>query len=532
MACRAKQTLAVWKFASCDGCQLSLLDCEDELLALAERVEIAYFLEATSATVEGPYDVSIVEGSITTAHDAERIQEVRRQSRALITIGACATAGGIQALRNFADVEDFTRDRLRLARLHLDARHLDADQRARAGRLRAATAARSTSSQLLEVIGAHLAGRRPRVRAHSVCVECKRRGTVCVMVAHGTPCLGPVTHAGCGAICPAYDRGCYGCYGPMETPNTAALSARMAAARLRRARPGPRLPHLQRRRAGRSGRPARRMSDARRTRMIRTDYLARVEGEGAMYVRLDGGEVARGQAAHLRAAALLRGVPARPRVHRGARHHRADLRHLPGRLPDERRAGDGGRLRRGDRRGPAARPAPPALLRRVDREPQPARLHAARAGLPRLRGRRSRWPAITASIVEQGLQMKKAGNAVMARGRRPGGPPDQRPRRRLLPGAHPRASCARSSDPLERARETALATVALGRDAAVPGRASCAPELRRAVRARRATRSTSARSSPTAAWTSPRRSSTSTSSRSTSSTPTRCTPASASAAPT
>jgi coenzyme F420-reducing hydrogenase gamma subunit len=204
MAVPRKQTLAVWKFASCDGCQLSLLDCEDELLLLADRLQIAHFLEASSATVDGPYDVSIVEGSITTAHDAERIQEVRRHSRALITIGACATAGGIQALRNFADVEDFT------SIVYASPEYIS-------------TLGTSTP------ISAHvLAGRRPHVRAHSVCVECKRRGTVCVMVAHGTPCLGPVTHAGCGAICPAYDRGCYGCYGPMESPNTAALSARMA----------------------------------------------------------------------------------------------------------------------------------------------------------------------------------------------------------------------------------------------------------------------------------------------------------------
>src|SRR5215213_6268649 len=99
--------LAVWKFASCDGCQLSILDCEDELLALAGKVDLAYFLEASSAPVAGPYDLSLVEGSITTPEDAERIQEVRRQSKALVTIGACATAGGIQALRNFADVDEF-----------------------------------------------------------------------------------------------------------------------------------------------------------------------------------------------------------------------------------------------------------------------------------------------------------------------------------------------------------------------------------------------------------------------------------------
>jgi len=226
-----KQTLAVWKFASCDGCQLSLLDCEDELLMLADRLHIAHFLEASSAIVEmptRPYDISIVEGSISTAHDAERIQEVRASSRVLITIGACATTGGIQALRNFADVEEFTRvvyaspDYIStLATSTPISAHVSVDYELNGCPI--------NKRQLLEVIGAHLAERRPRVRAHSVCVECKRRGTVCVMVAHGTPCLGPVTHAGCGAICPAYDRGCYGCYGPMESPNTASLSAQMAA---------------------------------------------------------------------------------------------------------------------------------------------------------------------------------------------------------------------------------------------------------------------------------------------------------------
>ena len=219
-----RPTLAVWKFASCDGCQLSLLDCEDELLAVAGEIEIAQFLEASSATVAGPYDVSVVEGSITTPHDADRIRQIRAQSRALITIGACATAGGIQALRNFADVEAFTRivyaapDYIStLATSTPISAHVPVDFELRGCPV--------SKRQLLEVINAHLNRRRPRVRAHSVCIECKRRGTVCVMVAHGTPCLGPVTHAGCGAICPAYDRGCYGCYGPQETPNTASLDA-------------------------------------------------------------------------------------------------------------------------------------------------------------------------------------------------------------------------------------------------------------------------------------------------------------------
>jgi coenzyme F420-reducing hydrogenase gamma subunit len=224
---RSKPKLAVWKFASCDGCQLSLLDCEDELLALAGEVEIAYFLEATRATVEAPYDLSLVEGSITTQADAERIRQVRRASRRLVTIGACATAGGIQALRDFADVSEFTSVVYAtpeyISTLETStpiSAHVPVDFELRGCPI--------DKGQLLEVISAYLDERSPRIRSHSVCVECKRRGTVCVMVAHGTPCLGPVTHAGCGALCPAYDRGCYGCFGPMESPQTPALNRRMA----------------------------------------------------------------------------------------------------------------------------------------------------------------------------------------------------------------------------------------------------------------------------------------------------------------
>jgi len=224
MAADGKPTLAVWKFASCDGCQLGVLSLEHELLTLADRLEIAYFIEASSAPVEGPYDVSLVEGSITTPHDAERIREVRASSRSLITIGACATAGGIQALRNFGDVEEFARivyaspDYIStLSTSTPISAHVTVDFELHGCPI--------NKWQLLEVISAHLNRRRPRIRSHSVCVECKRRGTVCVMVAHGTACLGPVTHAGCGALCPAYDRGCYGCYGPKETPNTASLDS-------------------------------------------------------------------------------------------------------------------------------------------------------------------------------------------------------------------------------------------------------------------------------------------------------------------
>jgi sulfhydrogenase subunit delta len=215
-------TLAVWKFASCDGCQLTLLDCEDELLTIAEQVQISTFLEASSAVVGGPYDVSLVEGSITTPADARRIKEIREQSKVLVTIGACATAGGVQALRNLADVEEFAS--VVYARPEYIATlptstpasaHVTVDYQLQGCPI--------DRGQLLDTLAALLVGRKPRLPAKTVCTECKMRGVTCVVVAEGIPCLGPVTHAGCGALCPSYHRGCYGCFGPAATPNSAAL---------------------------------------------------------------------------------------------------------------------------------------------------------------------------------------------------------------------------------------------------------------------------------------------------------------------
>ncbi len=227
MAAPVRPRLAVFKFASCDGCQLTLLDCEDELLPIADRVEIADFREASSATIDGPYDLTLVEGSITTPEDAERIQRIRASSRTLVTIGACATAGGVQALRNFADVAEYRRvvyarpELLRtLATSTPIQEHVKVDFELHGCPI--------SKHQLLELLTALLGRRSPNLSGESVCVECKRRGNVCVLVAHGTPCLGPVTQTGCGAICPAYDRGCYGCFGPQDTSNLPALTAKLA----------------------------------------------------------------------------------------------------------------------------------------------------------------------------------------------------------------------------------------------------------------------------------------------------------------
>ena len=227
MKSRKRPKLAVWKFASCDGCQLSLLDCEDELLEVAATVRIAYFPEASRAVVRGPYDISLVEGSITTPHDAERIHAIRRKSKLLITIGACATAGGIQALKNFADVKELVPlvyphpeyiDTLRVSTPI--SYHVPVDFELHGCPI--------NKAELLEVFSAYLNDREPNLPTNTVCAECKTRGAICVMVARGVPCLGPATRAGCGALCPTYNRGCYGCFGPRAEANTESLGRRLA----------------------------------------------------------------------------------------------------------------------------------------------------------------------------------------------------------------------------------------------------------------------------------------------------------------
>ena len=221
-----RPTLAVWKFASCDGCQLSLLDCEDELLALTDAVRIAHFTEMTKSVLPGPYDVSLVEGSITTPDDLERIQAVRAASRHLVTIGACATAGGVQALRNFVPSGEYASTVYAhpefLSTLDHStpiSAHVAVDYELHGCPV--------NREQLLEVLVAFFAGRRPAIAGYSVCQECKARSTVCLLVARDRACLGPVTRAGCGALCPSLDRGCFGCYGPHEAPNVPALARRL-----------------------------------------------------------------------------------------------------------------------------------------------------------------------------------------------------------------------------------------------------------------------------------------------------------------
>lgn len=222
MSSKVQSKLAVWKFASCDGCQLTLLDCEEELLSIADNITIAYFPEATRAVVKGPYDLSLVEGSITTEQDKERIQEVREKSKIVICIGACATAGGIQALRNNQNIKEWVSvvyahpeyiSTLATSTPISDHIHVDFELRG----------CPINKNQLLEIISSFIHNKKSSIANESVCFDCKRKGNVCVAVTKNQPCLGPITHSGCGALCPTYQRPCYGCFGTNENANKQSL---------------------------------------------------------------------------------------------------------------------------------------------------------------------------------------------------------------------------------------------------------------------------------------------------------------------
>lgn len=219
----SRPRVGVVKFASCDGCQLQILDLEDELLVLTERFEFVEFAEATSRRSSGPFDVLFVEGSISTPEQIVEIVRLRAATKVLVTIGACATAGGIQALRTAAEHEAFRAavypapafvDSLDVASPVASYVTVDAELRG----------CPIDPNQLVELLTAVTTGRRPQLPDQAVCLECKRRGIECVVVTRGEPCLGPVTQTGCGAICPGIGRGCYGCFGPREGANVDGLA--------------------------------------------------------------------------------------------------------------------------------------------------------------------------------------------------------------------------------------------------------------------------------------------------------------------
>ncbi len=218
-----KIKISVHKFSSCDGCQLAFLNSVGDLLKLSDWIDIVHFAEAGPCNPDEPVDIAFIEGSISTEEDIERLKAIRKSSGKLVSIGACATSGGLQALRNMASHDDWvkaiyaqpeyitTLDHSTAISQHVHVNH----------ELQGCPV---NSQQVFSAIQAWLNGNEPEKQFDTVCVECKRQGNTCVMVTQQKPCMGPVTRCGCGAICPSFNRECYGCYGPAELCNTDSLA--------------------------------------------------------------------------------------------------------------------------------------------------------------------------------------------------------------------------------------------------------------------------------------------------------------------
>ena len=223
----SKPRIALHKFSSCDGCQLAFLNAGEALLELARQVEFVHFAEAGVVNPEAAADIAFIEGSITTPHEIERIQAIRARTKYLVTIGACATAGGVQALRNghmqgadwIASIYATPEFISGLDTSTPIAAHVKVDLEL--------WGCPVTTRQVMQATRDLLLGVRPRTSGDSVCLDCKRAGNVCVLVTTGEACMGPVTRTGCGALCPSFGRACYACFGPSEQVNGAALGRRL-----------------------------------------------------------------------------------------------------------------------------------------------------------------------------------------------------------------------------------------------------------------------------------------------------------------
>lgn len=218
-----KFRIGIFKLTSCDGCQLALLNLEEAFIDVLRFYDMAYFREGTDRAIKGTFDISIIEGSVTTKIQKEEVCDIRERSRRVITIGACATSGGIQAIRNWARLGEFKASVYPLPEL-IDvlsistpvSEHIYVDYELWGCPI--------STEAIEEVLVSIIFEKTPRIPVYSLCMECKKKGLPCILVASGKPCLGPVTKAGCGAICPSFKRPCYGCFGPKEGANIKSLA--------------------------------------------------------------------------------------------------------------------------------------------------------------------------------------------------------------------------------------------------------------------------------------------------------------------
>jgi len=218
-----KPTIGVFKYSCCAGCEFQLIYFQKYILELFGAVDIKYCrMLQSNGDEDGPFDVALIEGAITEQWQVEQLKKVRSVSRYLVPIGSCAVCGGVPAIKNTDKEYEVQKRVYRDTSVIHSVKAQPIDQYVKVdGYIRGCPMG---VRDLAELVTSFLMGKRPDFLEYCVCVECKLKGNICVLVAYGEPCMGPVTNAGCEALCPSHNRGCYGCWGPMKDANARALA--------------------------------------------------------------------------------------------------------------------------------------------------------------------------------------------------------------------------------------------------------------------------------------------------------------------
>jgi coenzyme F420-reducing hydrogenase gamma subunit len=218
-----KPRIGVFKYSCCAGCEFQLIYFQQYVLETLGAVKIDYCRMLQSGGIEeGPFDVALVEGAITEQWQADQVKKIRAVSKYVIPIGSCAVCGGVPAIKNIAEeFEAEQRVYSDLSPIH-SVKAYPIDQYVKVdGYIKGCPMG---VRDLTELVISLLLGKKPDFLEFCVCVECKLKNNICVLVAYDEPCMGPVVNAGCGALCPSHNRACYGCWGPMKDANAKALA--------------------------------------------------------------------------------------------------------------------------------------------------------------------------------------------------------------------------------------------------------------------------------------------------------------------
>jgi len=218
-----KPKIAVFKFTGCAGCQLELLHLEDIFLDLLELFDLTYWAMIKRDNDEKEWDISLVEGGISTPEEIEEIKQIRKKTKYLVAFGDCAISGCIPSIRNW--IPQMEAEKI----VYTDTSMIHSTKVLGIGEYVKVDALLKGCpphrNNIVELLKSAVLKIRPRLRSHPVCVECKFSDNLCLITSKKMACMGPVTSAGCGAICPSLNRECEGCFGPMSNPNSSALAS-------------------------------------------------------------------------------------------------------------------------------------------------------------------------------------------------------------------------------------------------------------------------------------------------------------------